>query len=434
MYGMETAFFRFATKSGTESDKVFSTSLLSLIASTSVFVLGIGLLSERIAEIIHYPGMGYMVWMLAFIIGFDTLANIPFAKLRLDGKPLNYVMVKAINVVLFVLLNILFLYPLLKADSYHLLGFEINKSNGVAYVFVANLLASVATLMFFMPMFLKLKWEFCLQTWRNIMRYGLPFIIVGLAGIVNETLDRVLLKYLLPYENHEDRMAQIGIYSAAYKLSIFMNLVVQAFRMGAEPFFFKQAGEKDAKEVYAQVMNYFVILSLLIFLGVSFNLDWLILMLGEKYHEGKLVVPIVLMAYLFLGIYYNLSVWYKLTDKTHYATLISIAGAGVTIAINVIFIPRIGYFASAWATLFAYVFMAFISWMWGRKYYPVTYPFGRLSFYFVFALLLFALSQMVNFPSLWATLTFNNALLLFFAAVAYYFDVHKFFKSKQTAN
>lgn len=433
MYGMETAFFRYATKNNTESEKIFSTSLFSLLATTSLFVLGLGLMSSKIAELIHYPEKGHIVLMLALIIGLDTLANIPFAKLRLEGKPLKYVMIKAINVVAFVLLNVLLLYPLLTQDSYTLMGYTINKSNGVAMVFVANLLASGITFLFFIPMLLKQQWSFCRKTWNEMMRYGLPFIIVGLAGIVNETLDRVLLKYLLPYDNQGERMAQIGIYSAAYKLSIFMNLIVQAFKMGAEPFFFKQAGEKDAKEVYADVMKYFVILSLVVFLGVSFNLDWLMLVMGANYQAGKMVVPIVLMAYLFLGIYYNLSVWYKLTDKTLYATVISIAGALVTIIINVIFIPKIGYFASAWATLLAYFTMVVISWAWGKRFYPVAYPFLRLFLYLALAVGLYLLSIIISIDTLWLKLLINNSLLILFLAIAYYFDVYKFFKSKQTS-
>jgi O-antigen/teichoic acid export membrane protein len=431
MYGMETAFFRFATKSKDDADKIFSTAMYSLLVTTSFFVAVLWMFSGKLAEALQYPDMGFMVVMLAFIMGLDALANIPFAKLRLEGKPLQYVFVKAFNVVVYVLLNIFFLYPLFKgADSFELAGMTIDRKTGIYFVFVANLIASIGTLLLFIPQFLKQQWSFCNDTWKQMMKYGLPFVIVGLAGIVNETLDRVLLKYLLPYDTQEERLAQLGIYSAAYKLSIFMNLVVQAFRMGAEPFFFKQSGEKDAKEVYAQVMHYFVILGLFVFLGVSFNLDWLILLLGEKYHAGKTVVPIVLMAYLFLGIYYNLSVWYKLTDKTFNATFISIAGALITIIFNVIFIPKIGFYASAWATLLAYVGMSLISYFWGRKYYPVDYPFSRMSGYFFLALLLFALSEIINVPSIYLSLTINNLLLLVFAAFAFYFDLYKFGKSK----
>lgn len=428
MYGMETAFFRFATKKEQNQDAVFSTIMFSLLATTAVFVTGFVLLSGKIAVWLQYPGKGPLVAMLAFIIGLDTLANIPFAKLRLQGKPLKYVGVKALNVLIFVGLNVLFFYPLLTKEVSFLFGFEITKINGVAFVFVANLMASIITLLVFIPQLLKQQWAFCLETWRAMMRYGLPFVIVGLAGIVNETLDRVLLKYLLPYDTLDERMAQVGIYSAAYKLSIFMNLVVQAFRMGAEPFFFKQAGEKDAKEVYASLMKYFTIFCLIVFLGVSLNLDLIIQVLGAKYHEGKVVVPIILMAYLFLGVFYNLSVWYKITDKTHYAIFIALAGAFITIAINVVFIPKIGYEASAWATLWAYVGMSFISWLWGRSYYKIDYPILRIIKYFVVAMGLFLLSQQLNIENLWLRLLFSNLLLVIFITIAYFLDLKNILK------
>jgi O-antigen/teichoic acid export membrane protein len=309
-----------------------------------------------------------------------------------------------------------------------LLGFEITKINGVTFVFVANLMASIITLLVFIPQFLKQQWSFCTSTWKSMMRYGLPFVIIGLAGIVNETLDRVLLKYLLPYDTLDERMAKVGIYSAAYKLSIFMNLVVQAFRMGAEPFFFKQAGEKDAKEVYASIMKYFTIFCLIVFLGVSLNLDLIIQLLGQKYHEGKPLVPIILMAYLFLGVFYNLSVWYKVNDKTHYAIIIAIVGAVITVLINMIFIPKIGYAASAWATLWAYVGMSLISWAWGRKYYKVDYPIFNIFKYFVFALGLFFLSTQIDFQNFWVGLIFNNFILLIFISIAYQIDLKNVMK------
>lgn len=428
MYGMETAFFRFATKKEQNQDAVFSTIMFSLLATTALFVTGFVFLSGKIAIWLQYPGKGTLVAMLAVIIGLDTLANIPFAKLRLQGKPLKYVAVKALNVLIFVGLNVLFFYPLLTKEVSFVFGFEITKINGVAFVFVANLMASIVTLLVFIPQFLKQQWTFCMETWRAMMRYGLPFVIVGLAGIVNETLDRVLLKYLLPYDTLDERMAQVGIYSAAYKLSIFMNLVVQAFRMGAEPFFFKQAGEKDAKEVYASLMKYFTIFCLIVFLGVSLNLDLIIQVLGVKYHEGKVVVPIILMAYLFLGVFYNLSVWYKVTDKTHYAIFIALAGAFITIAINVVFIPKIGYEASAWATLWAYLGMSFISWIWGRGHYKIDYPIFSIVKYFVVAVALFLLSQQINFENLWVGLLFNNLLLVIFIIIAFILDLKNILK------
>lgn len=428
MYGMETAFFRFATKKEQNADAVFSTIMFSLLSTTAIFVTGFVFLSGKIAIWLQYPGKGALVAMLAFIIGLDTLANIPFAKLRLQGNPLKYVSVKALNVLIFVGLNVVFFYPLLTQDVSIILGFEITKINGVAFVFVANLLASIITLLVFIPQFLKQQWSFCNNTWKSMMRYGLPFVIVGLAGIVNETLDRILLKYLLPYDTLDERMAKVGIYSAAYKLSIFMNLVVQAFRMGAEPFFFKQAGEKDAKEIYASIMKYFTIFCLIVFLAVSLNIDLIIQVLGEKYHEGKDIVPIILMAYLFLGVFYNLSVWYKVNDKTHYAIFIAIAGALITIAINVVFIPIIGYKASAWATLWAYVGMSFISWIWGRKYYKIDYPIVRILKYFILGVGIFFLSQWLNFENIWMGLIINNLLLVVFIGIAYLLDLKNVLK------
>lgn len=428
MYGMETAFFRFATKKEQNADAVFSTIMFSLLATTAFFVTGFVIMSGKIADWLQYSEKGALVAMLAIIIGLDTLANIPFAKLRLQGKPLKYVIVKALNVLVFVGLNVIFFYPLLTKDISMIFGYEITKINGVAFVFVANLIASIFTLLVFIPQFLMQQWSFCIDTWKSMMRYGLPFVIVGLAGIVNETLDRVLLKYLLPYDTLDERMAKVGIYSAAYKLSIFMNLVVQAFRMGAEPFFFKQAGEQDAKEVYASIMKYFIIFCLIVFLGISLNLDIIIQLLGEKYHEGKVVVPIILMAYLFLGVFYNLSVWYKVTDKTHYAIFIAIAGALITIAINVIFIPKIGYEASAWATLWAYVVMSFISWIWGRKYYKIEYSMFRIFKYFGLGVGIFFISQQFNFENFWIGLIINNLLLVIFISIAYLLDLKNVLK------
>ena len=422
MYGMETAFFRYASKQKESHNKVFSTGMLSLLISTIGFVIAILIFSQNIATALQYPHLQHIVIMLAFIIGFDTLSNIPFAKLRLEGKPMSYVKIKLVNVLITVGLNFILLFPLYmkKPDMF---GFTMQMDNALTYVFVANLVASVCTFLIFVPGILKTKFEFCRDTWNDMMRYGLPLIVVGLAGTVNETIDRILLKYLLPLDTLEARNAQVAIYGSVYKLAIFMSLVVQAYRMGAEPFFFRQADDKDALETVAKAMNLFVIMGLIIFLGVSFNLDWIILIIEESYRTAKDIVPIVLMAYLFLGIFYNLSVWYKLGDKTHYAMVISIVGAIVTIIINVIFIPKYGYWASAWATLASYFVMTIISWQWGKKYYPVKYDVTKILFYLVLALGMYGLS--INLPdmNIIYKLIINNALLLCFIGIAFVKDI-----------
>lgn len=422
MYGMETAFFRYASKQKENQNKVFSTGMLSLFISTAGFVLAILFFSQNIATALQYPHLQHIVIILAFIIGFDTLSNIPFAKLRLEGKPMSYVKVKLVNVIITVSLNFILLYPILEGDP-TMFGLPLKENDALMYVFIANLVASVCTFLIFVPGFFRTKFEFCKQTWNDMMRYGLPLVIVGLAGIVNETIDRILLKYLLPQESLEARNAQVAIYGSVYKLAIFMSLVVQAYRMGAEPFFFKQAEDKDALATVGKAMNLFVIMGLTIFLGVSFNIDWIIMIVEEGFRVAKNIVPIVLMAYFFLGIFYNLSVWYKLGDKTHYAMVISIVGAIVTIAINVIFIPKYGYWASAWATLASYFVMTIISWQWGKKYYPVPYDVKKIVFYLVLALALYGVSLQLPISNMIYKLIINNVLLLIFIGIAFVKDI-----------
>lgn len=422
MYGMETAFFRYASKNKENQNKVFSTAMLSLLISTTIFVTGICFFSQNIADLLQYPSLQNIIIMLAFILGFDTLSNIPFAKLRLENKPMHYIGVKLTNVLITVGLNFFLLYPILKGEPSSF-GLDLNPTHGLYYVFAANLIASGFTFLLFVPGFLNTKFEFCKKTWNDLMRYGLPLVIVGLAGIVNETIDRILLKYLLPQESLEDRTAQIGIYGSVYKLAIFMSLVVQAYRMGAEPFFFKQAKDKDALQTVAKAMTLFVLMGLTIFLAVSFNLDLVILAVEESYRAAKNIVPILLMAYLFLGIFYNLSVWYKLGDKTHYAMFISITGAIVTILINVLFIPKYGYWASTWATFASYFVMTIISWLWGKKYYPVPYELGKILAYLLFALTLFFISKQLPFENYITKLVFNNLLLILFIGIAFFKDI-----------
>lgn len=429
MYGMETAFFRYASKDKDNHQKVFSTAMLSLLLTTGFFIVLITSFSQNIASALLYPDLSHIVVILAFIIGFDTLSNIPFAKLRLVGKPLQYVKIKLINVLITVSLNVFLLYPILKGNP-QMFGLPLQEEHALMYVFLANLAASAITFLIFVPDFFRSKFEFCKKTWTDMMRYGLPLIVVGLAGIVNETIDRILLKYLLPQESLTERNAQVGIYGSVYKLAIFMSLVVQAYRMGAEPFFFSQAKDKDALGTVSKAMSLFVIMGVAIFLGVSFNLDWIILIIEESFRAAKDIVPILLMAYLFLGIFYNLSVWYKLGDKTHYAMVISIIGAIVTILINVIFIPTYGYWASAWATLASYVVMTVISWQWGKKYYPVPYDLKKTGFYIGLGLALFALSKVLNIENYILRLIFNNILLLLFFGIAFALDIKALLKER----
>lgn len=418
MYGMETAFFRFAQSPGAQSPgaqppgaqpsefqsteaassapagtansrAVFGTAFSSLLITT---VLGVGFLiagSASIADFLDLAGQGRFVIWFAAIIGLDTLANIPFAQLRLQNRAGTYVAIKLLNVLVNVGLNFFFLLPLANGNPEQFAdwGFTYRPEIGVGYVFIANLAASGVTLIALLPLLLRLPFRVDGLLWKRMMAYGSPFIIAGLAGMVNETLDRILLVRWLPGDTLSNR-AQVGVYSAAYKLSIFMTLAVQAFRLGAEPFFFRMASAQHARQVYALVMRGFVLVAAALYLAVTVSLGPLQHILGSSYREAVGVVPILLMANLFLGIYYNLSIWYKLTDRTRMAIWLALAGALITLLGNAWGIPRYGYWASAWTTLGAYGLMAVLS-AWGsRRYYPVPYPYFRLGGILAFAALL----------------------------------------------
>ena len=309
MFGLETAFFRFASNNTNELDKnkVFGSAQLSLIITTLLMVGLLIVSAGDIATALNYAGRNNYIIFFALIIGFDTLTNIPFAKLRLENRPWKYFTYKFINILVNILLNLFFLWPALKNDFtlFSAFGYTYQPEYGILYVFVANLIASAVTFSLFIPDLFHIKFD--LAIWKKLMRYGAPLIILGLAGMINETLDRVLIKYW-GSGTLNDNMKQVGIYSAVYKISIFMTLAVQGFRMGAEPFFFKQSLEKNAPITYANVMKYFVIACCIIFLGVGMFPDIFKVIIGEDFHEGLHIVPILLLANLFLGIYYNQNV------------------------------------------------------------------------------------------------------------------------------
>lgn len=368
-FGMETTYFRYCNKEGAEPAKVFQ-NIQSLLIISTLLLCGVGFLfSNHIAASLQYPDKGHFIKTLLCIIGIDTLLALSFAKLRLEGKAKKFAFVKLFNILLNIGLNILFLvvfpplHPLFKPS--------------VEFVLYANLLANLAQIVFF-PHDIISWFRFSIppQLAKQYFRYGFPLMVMGLAGMVNEVIDRVLLKFLLPdnFYPGQTQLAALGVYGACYKLSIFMSLGIQAFRYAAEPFFFARARDKKSPELYAKVMHYFTFLCCSVLLMVSFNLDWIQFLLSRpEYRFGMFVVPILLSANLFLGTYYNLSIWYKLTDKTSYGMWISIGGGIITFALNLALIPKIGYEGCAWATLICYGSMTAASYFFGHKHYPVPY-------------------------------------------------------------
>lgn len=411
-YGMETGFFRF-WESEKGNIKVYSTSLISLFISSFVFIVLVIVFSKPIASVLQYSNHSeYVIW-LGIIIGFDALSAIPFVYLRQQNKALKFALIKLTNIIICVGLNLFFLLlcPLLTKSGFKIPYWIYNSEIGIGYIFISNMLASIITLIMLIPT-MKIKLSFDIVIWKKMLLYSLPLLIAGLAGMVNETFDRAMLKRLLT--DTSTAMEQLGIYGANYKVSILMTLFIQTFRYAAEPFFFNQAKEKNAKELYAEVMKYFIIFGLMIFLGVLLYLDIIKYFIGENFRSGLKVVPILLLANLFLGIFFNLSIWYKLTNKTRWGAYLAIFGAAITIGLNFWLIPIIGYMGAAWATLICYFAMMTASYFLGNVYYKVNYPLLRIGIYFIVAFAIYGISQIVKIDSTVITLLFNSLLFTFF--------------------
>ena len=432
-YGMETAFFRFSEKES-DKDSVFSTGMISLLLTSASFIFLSGVFSGSISSWIGYPEhREYTLWF-SWILGLDALVAIPFARLRSQNKAAWFATVKMLNILTNVGLTLFFIlfcpwawstYASLKP----LLSLVYRPDWGIEYVFIANLAASILTLVLMLPMILRMKWRLNNELWSKMLVYALPLLFAGLAGMVNETFDRLMLRYLLPMSK-EMAEAQVGIYSACYKISILITLFVQAYRFAAEPFFFAHAKEKDSKLLYARIMNYFIIALCTVFLLTMLYLDDVILrlMIGNKFREGRGVIPILMMANIFLGVYYNLSIWYKLTGKTIWGAMLSVMGAVITLALNFWWIPLgpdhliHGYIGSAWATFICYGAMMVVAYLLGQTYYPVPYNLKKFAGYLVFALLIYFISANVHVLHLIPRLAFNTGLLLLFLLTAFFVE------------
>jgi O-antigen/teichoic acid export membrane protein len=315
----------------------------------------------------------------------------------------------------------LLLCPLLLKNhiAENLISLFYNPATGVGYIFVANLFASAITLLLFLPDLWHTPPRFDKKLWLTMFKYALPLLVLGLAGIVNETMDRILLKKLSP---EAIAQSQVGIYSACYKISILMTIFIQAFKYAAEPFFFNKSKDKDSKEIYANVMRIFVLVCSVIFLSIMLYMDIVQYFVDKPYREGLRIVPILLVANLCLGIFYNLSIWYKLTDKTKFGAYIALFGASITLIFNYLLIPKLGYMGAAWTTLFCYVSMMLGSYIFGQKYYPIRYNLKKTGFYLLLALLFYFISTWLPIHSVALRLTINSILLISYLAIIFAVD------------
>ncbi|WP_343910713.1 lipopolysaccharide biosynthesis protein [Aquimarina litoralis] len=382
-YGMETAFFRFFNKEKNK-ESVISTSAISIAISSIVFLIIALLLKHKISAWtdIDLKYINLVIWILLL----DALVIIPFSWLRAKERPIKYAVVKIANVAINFGLNIFFLLYL-KELSFHFSIFDwiCRDDYEISYIFISNLIASGFALVVLLPFYTKISYHFDKELWKKMMTYAMPILLAGIAYSINETFDRILLDILLPEDVAEH---MVGVYSACYKLALFMTLFATAFRLGIEPFFFNYAANKNAPETYARITKYFVILGSFIFLFVIVFVHILKItfLRDSSYWEAVKIVPFILLANFCLGIYHNLSVWYKVTDRTKFGAYISVFGAFITLALNFLLIPEYTYVGSAIATLAAYGTMMIISWYLGRKYYPIPYDLKKIGGYMILSI------------------------------------------------
>jgi O-antigen/teichoic acid export membrane protein len=413
-FGMETAFFRFL-QDHEDKDKVFLNGFLTVIGVNLLFFFGLLYFNQDIADLMLYSGHNEYIILLGAIVCIDAVTALPLAKLRAENKAMKFALIQFASIGVNIGLN---LYLMLYIFD------PARPEEGVLFILFANLLASLVKPLLLYKDFLSIRFQFDLQLAKTMLIYAIPLVIAGFAGIINETLDRILLKHMI-YDasvptSLMEAETQVGIYSACYKLAMLVTILLQAYRYAAEPFFFAQLKNEEKNKVYAKVMNFFVAMVCLVFLVVSLNIDvFKHFIRNDSYWLGLGVVPILLIANVFLGIYYNQSIWYKLSGQTRFGAYIAICGAALTILINVIFIPVYGFYASAWATLIVYGFQMVLSYVLGQKYYPIRYNLRKFSLYFGVALLIYFLTEMIDFTDPYLRFGVHNALIIAYIMLVY---------------
>lgn len=415
-YGMETTFFRYANKEGEDPQRVYST-ILTAVASTSIlFVVLVLTFLSPISSFMGYADHPSYVWVMAVTVAIDAFQCIPFAYLRYRKRPMKFAALKLLFIVLNIALNLLFflVLPALYASNPDTVGRIYDPTVGAGYAFYINLACTGSITFCFWKELTGFKYVFDRTLMKRMLSYSWPILVLGIAGILNQTADKILFPYI--YKGN-DAHAQLGIYGAASKIAMIMAMITQAFRYAYEPFVFGKSKDKDNKDTYAKAMKYFVIFTLLAFLVVIGYMDILKHIIGRDYWDGLRVVPVVMAAEIMMGVYFNLSFWYKLIDKTIWGAYFSGIGCAVLIAVNVIFVPRYGYMACAWAGFAGYGTAMVLSYFVGQKKYPINYPMKEILTYVLITVLLYFCMTAANAHlPLWLALTVNTLLGLLFIA------------------
>jgi O-antigen/teichoic acid export membrane protein len=426
-HGMETAYFKFGTKENEE--EIYNTSSFSMLFVTVLVLIGLYTWRLPLAELLQITAHPEYISFLAWIVALDALTTIPFSRLRMQERPKQFAFIKIGGILMNILATYSFISLLPNYVATHPESFLQNfyqPNWEVGYILIAGIVQNVFVLILLQKQIRSIRFKFNFKLWTSMMAFALPLILVGFGGMINETLDRIMLGWWGPGATADENKAMVGVYSACYKLAILITISIQAFRMGAEPFFFKQAETDQAQKTYAKVMKFFVISLCVMFLSVMLYIDiWKLFIQNPAMYVGLKVVPILLIANMFLGVYYNLSIWYKLSNKTMAGAWISLLGAFITIVINYLAIPHFGYMASAWATFFCYGTMMIVSYLWGQRVYPVPYATKKLIAYFIIALLVYGINLLLHFVSTNQPFNYLFATILLFAFIVFVVRIEK---------
>lgn len=415
-YGMETGFFRFVNKPEEKAQKVYANVLISIGATSLLFVVGCLAFLSPISQFLGYEAHPEFIGMMALVVAMDAFQSIPFAYLRYQNRPLRFAFYKLLFIVMNIGLNLFFFIaaPWLYQHHPEWISWFYHPSYGVGYVFVANLICTSLVMLLFLPSLLRVKYTFDAALLKRILKYALPILILGLAGILNQTIDKVLFPFIMG--KTAEATQQLGIYGAASKVAMIMVMFVQAFRYAYEPYVFSKSNDQDSKTTYAKAMKFFIIFSLLAFLVIMFYLDIIRYLIAPDYWEGLRVVPIVMFSGIFMGIYFNLSFWYKLIDETKWGAYFSLIGCGIIVALNIILVPHYGYMACAWASFVGYFIIMLLSYVVGQKKYPIHYPLKEIAFYFVGTLALYLINciWLPHYLGYWSLFVLRTASVILY--------------------
>ncbi|MFZ4583317.1 MAG: lipopolysaccharide biosynthesis protein, partial [Paludibacter sp.] len=410
-YGMETGYFRFANKNKDDADKVYSTSLLTVGFTSLIFAVLCVVFNNNIANALGYSAFPEFISMLGVVVAVDAFASIPFAYLRFANRPIKFAAIKFLYIALNIFFNVFFLVvcPWLQQNAPETVSWFYNPTYGVGYVFVSNILSTVIQTIALLPYVFVAKFTFDSELLKKMLRYSLPLLVLGVAGIMNQTLDKILYPFLKP---SVEGATELGIYGATSKIAMIMLMFTQAFRYAYEPFIFAQNKDKNSLTAYADAMKYFIIISLFIFLGMILYIDIFKFIIQRNYWVGLNVVPIVLASFIFQGIFFNLSLWYKLTDKTMYGAWFSILGTVIIVAGNILLVPDNGYTGSAWAAFACYFTIMLVSYFVGQKHMPIKYDLKSIGLYTLVTVVIYFLSTLINTQSNLLDLVLKSTLML----------------------